>query len=470
MNTIEFQLRECNTGGFPKGLSFMLAIMPRWIYSDKPPMEALAFEASLAELKSKLAAGERVFEGLLERMLLKNGHRNCVELKPDKEMGTEITQREERRLADAKAAMSDEQIAAVIAATAALKEAQLKEDSADDLATIPSVGLADLRREVATIPSEVTTMDGGGSLLTHGVPSGGVVYADVLLDLAKVPMSELPLLSLFTRLLVETGTSELDAAALQRKIGAKTGGIAASTLSQLRSGHGKIADPFDVTAHLAIRGKGTGEKVEELFDLMHSVLVDANLGGAKEKTLEVLKESKARLESGSSSAATGTPASASARGGAAQPPRGECNGVSYYETLKGLLDTAENDWPALEAGSRRCAPRCSRRTPSSSTSPATTPSSPPPPPPPPPSPRASRRPPAPRRRDAVARGAAADAGRGVRSRRRSTTSPRARSSSARASRWTAPSTPSLATSRAATSGTTCASSAARTAAAARSTR
>ena len=37
----------------------------------------------------------------------------------------------------------------------------------------------------------------------------------------------------------------------------------ASTLSQLRSGHGKIADPFDVTAHLAIRGKGTGEKVEE---------------------------------------------------------------------------------------------------------------------------------------------------------------------------------------------------------------
>ena len=98
MNTIEFQLRECNTGGFPKGLSFMLAIMPRWIYSDKPPMEALAFEASLAELKSKLAAGERVFEGLLERMLLKNGHRNCVELKPDKEMGTEITQREEEAL------------------------------------------------------------------------------------------------------------------------------------------------------------------------------------------------------------------------------------------------------------------------------------------------------------------------------------------------------------------------------------
>ena len=207
----------------------MLEIMPRWIYSDKPPMEALAFEASLAELKSKLAAGERVFEGLLERMLLKNGHRNCVELKPDKEMGTEITQREERRLADAKAAMSDEQIAAVIAETAALKEAQLKEDSADDLATIPSVGLADLRREVATIPSEVTTMAGGGSLCPRRAEWRRRVRRRVARRRcrcrAPASRSSAPL--------VETGTSELDAAALQR-VGAD-GRIAASTLSQLRS-------------------------------------------------------------------------------------------------------------------------------------------------------------------------------------------------------------------------------------------
>merc|ERR1719201_365126 len=49
LNTIEFQLRECNTGGFPKGLSFMLSVMPRWIYRDAPldacsPMDALRFE------------------------------------------------------------------------------------------------------------------------------------------------------------------------------------------------------------------------------------------------------------------------------------------------------------------------------------------------------------------------------------------------------------------------------------------
>ena len=31
MNTVEFSLREFNTGGFPKGLSLMLAVMPNWL-------------------------------------------------------------------------------------------------------------------------------------------------------------------------------------------------------------------------------------------------------------------------------------------------------------------------------------------------------------------------------------------------------------------------------------------------------
>ena len=34
LNTIEFSLREFNTGGFPRGLSLMLSIMPRWLYGQ----------------------------------------------------------------------------------------------------------------------------------------------------------------------------------------------------------------------------------------------------------------------------------------------------------------------------------------------------------------------------------------------------------------------------------------------------
>ena len=48
----------------------------------------------------------------------------------------------------AKAAMGEEELAAVIRSTADLKRAQLAEDSAEDLATIPRVGLVDLEAKV----------------------------------------------------------------------------------------------------------------------------------------------------------------------------------------------------------------------------------------------------------------------------------------------------------------------------------
>jgi hypothetical protein len=52
-----------NTGGFPKGLAFMLSMLPRWIYRDGENAnvaDALRFEGPLAELKGRLAKGEKV--------------------------------------------------------------------------------------------------------------------------------------------------------------------------------------------------------------------------------------------------------------------------------------------------------------------------------------------------------------------------------------------------------------------------
>merc|ERR1711865_1146643 len=70
MNTIEFQLREFNTGSFPKGLSFMLGAMSKWLY-DESPTEALKFEKPLAELKEKISeSGSQVFQEMVQNMLV----------------------------------------------------------------------------------------------------------------------------------------------------------------------------------------------------------------------------------------------------------------------------------------------------------------------------------------------------------------------------------------------------------------
>jgi len=353
LNTVEFTMREMNTGGFPKGLAFMLSIMPRWIYREggasvSSPADALRFEAPLAELKERLAKGEKVFEGLLTKLLLDNGHRMAVELAPDKTLGDKLAAAEEAELASAKAAMSEEQLAGVIAATAALKAAQLKEDSPEDLATIPRVGLPDLEREVRTIPTDVFPLAGGATLLEHPLPTAGVVYADVLLDLSPLALHELPLTNLFQRLLLETGTSTVPAVTLQRRIGARTGGIAASIFSQQRvAADGAVSDPYDIVHYLAVRAKATTDKAPQMLELVADVLAHAQLD-SQAKVVEILKETKSNLESsflssGNAYAGLRLSSRTSLLGYISEAT----SGVSYYHSLKDLLATAQNDWPSL---------------------------------------------------------------------------------------------------------------------------
>ena len=87
MNTVEFRLREFDTGGTPKGLSVMLAAVGRWVYDDDP-LDGVRYEAPLAALKRDLAANghDTVFRRLITKMLLDNPHRCAVSLAPDPAM------------------------------------------------------------------------------------------------------------------------------------------------------------------------------------------------------------------------------------------------------------------------------------------------------------------------------------------------------------------------------------------------
>ena len=60
VNTIEFSLRENNTGRFPRGLSLMLRAMASWVY-DRDPFQPMRWQEDLERFKARLAAGEDVF-------------------------------------------------------------------------------------------------------------------------------------------------------------------------------------------------------------------------------------------------------------------------------------------------------------------------------------------------------------------------------------------------------------------------
>ena len=128
MNTIEFQLREFNTGSFPRGLSFMLGVMSKWLY-DNSPTGALKFEEPLAQLKAQIAAsGSKVFQDMIKELLLENTHRVTVEMVPSKTLEAEQLKEEQDRLAAIKESLGDDELDEIIKKTSELKELQAAED------------------------------------------------------------------------------------------------------------------------------------------------------------------------------------------------------------------------------------------------------------------------------------------------------------------------------------------------------
>ena len=100
------------------------------------------------------------------------------------------------------------------------------------------------------------------ALLTHELPTSGIAYADLGLDLTRLSVEQLSLLPLFSRLMLETGAGELDEVALSRAIGARTGGINTANMITLRSDpERKVVDGSDLVAYTFLRGKATAERV-----------------------------------------------------------------------------------------------------------------------------------------------------------------------------------------------------------------
>src|SRR5205807_9706171 len=94
LNTVEFRLRENNTGAFPRGIVFMLRALQSWLHG-RDPLAPLAFERPLAAIKARIATGERYFESLLDRYLVNNRHCTVLVLVPARPLA-ELEAQEDR--------------------------------------------------------------------------------------------------------------------------------------------------------------------------------------------------------------------------------------------------------------------------------------------------------------------------------------------------------------------------------------
>lgn len=341
VNSVEFALRENNTGSFPAGLSVWLRSLSAWLYSDDPAdgaaLAPLRFEAPLRAIKAR--QGGAYFAGLIQRFFLDNPHRASVLLRPDVRLAGKQALAERRRLQAKLAGLSAADKAALTEASARLKRLQSTPDSPEVLACLPRLAVNDLPRQGKEIAQE--RRDGSASVYFHPQPTGGVSYLELRLEAGDLPVGSLPLLPMLGRAMLEMGNKRRDRVELNMEIARKTGGMEAELDIFARLSDGR---PLPC---LRLSGKSAPDKIAHLFNLSAELLKETDLD-KPEQFRRMLLEEKARLEYGLVPAGH---LAVARRLRSCLSPCGylaeESGGIGYLERIRALRLQVEEDWPAL---------------------------------------------------------------------------------------------------------------------------
>ncbi len=341
LNTAEFQLRERNTGGFPRGLALFLAALTTWTY-DADPLLSLAFEQPLNMLKARLERGEHYFEDLIQRYFVANPHRATVVLEPDMQFQERQDEEEAQRLAAVRATMAAEDLAALQAANEEMRRQQEAPDSPEALATLPRLALADLDRQSRKIPL-VEMEHLGAPIFYHDLFTNGILYLDLAFDLHSLDAADLPYAHLFGRALLEMGTDEEDFVSLSQRIGSKTGGIIHQVLSSTPRQQARSQ------AWLFLRGKAMAGQAGDLLSILADVLRTAHFDN-RERFRQIVLEQKATVEAGlvpggHTVVISRLDAHFTEAGWAGE----QIGGVSFLQFLRRLATEIDQDWPAVLA-------------------------------------------------------------------------------------------------------------------------
>ncbi|MDR1490853.1 MAG: insulinase family protein [Desulfovibrio sp.] len=291
LNSVEFSLRENNSGRFPVGLSVMLRSLTTWLH-DGDPLAPLRFEKHLRDIRNELEQDPGYFEDFTGKWLLDNPHRVTVVLEPDRNLQDKLEREEKERATALAGSLSEDGRASAMELAESLLRMQEEPDAPDALGLIPRLRLSDLPPVNRPIPTEMPDLP-ETVVYFHPLPTRGIIYVQAAFDLAGVPERLLPLLPLFCRALLEMGTARRDFAGLNMLIARKTGGLEADSLFLTRVGEDFRAP----VARLVLSGKAAPDKAEDLFSIMGEVLAEASLADP-ERFLRMALEEKARLEHG----------------------------------------------------------------------------------------------------------------------------------------------------------------------------
>ncbi len=333
----EFNLREGDWGGYPDGIALAIQAMSSWLYDDERPVNYLRYEDALAELKRGLSEG--YFERLLREVICASAHCAEVELIPTAE-GSANEEAEE--LARLRANMSEKDLDAVRTEVEALRTEQEAPDSPEALATLPTLGVAD----IGPAPEEPAALEAPAPLpcLAHELDTHGIDYVYHYFDLRHLEFGELAYAGMLADLLGRLATARHSASDLDTLVETNLGGLDFFVETYTRDNDLSFAAPT-----LVVGASALSEKAAALHELPREVWGETDFSDLA-RIRDILTQRRVALEqyyvSSGHAASLGR---TSTYFSAAALASGAMGGLDYYLFLRDLLEHWDERAPELPA-------------------------------------------------------------------------------------------------------------------------
>jgi len=286
INIEEFNLREADYRGFPKGLFYNIKVMENWLYDNNPFMH-LEYENTLNKVKKALTTN--YFEHMIDRYLLKNNHSSILILNPKKGLAEKKIEEINKKLSDYKAHLSIIEIEELVRKTERLKRRQKTADSPEDLLKIPLLSLKDINPTSERLPL-VEKEEKAIKVLSHPIFTNSIVYLNMLFDTKVVPREDIPYIGLLTRVLGKVSTESYHYTDLSNEIDIHTGGIGFGANVYGSKENDQIYYP-----KIMVKSKVLTSKLPKLGDLLGELIGHTRFD-EKKRLKEIIQEAKSRLQ------------------------------------------------------------------------------------------------------------------------------------------------------------------------------
>ncbi|GAB4184572.1 MAG: insulinase family protein [Simkaniaceae bacterium] len=338
LHQLELSRTEINADYGPFGLNLFMrsALMKQ---HGCPPENGLRihtlFDTILQRIKDP-----GYLPSILQKYFLDNKHYVRTVFSPDPGLSEKEHSEEENWLKEIRSKLSLEDLKRIKEENEELKKYQEKSD-VQEIAKLPKINLQDVPKGCLEFSLRSESLE-NLTVYHHDVFTNKFLYAELLFDLPKLSLQDLPFLQLFSTILCDVGAKDRDYKAQLANMHAHTGGIGAGVAL-----HQQLQDPALARPTFGLRGRSLLRNSSHLLQMMKEIALCPRLD-EKERIKELILQIFTSLQNRLSRHALGY-AISEALAGLSNGcfVQENMHGITYYKFIHSLAKQIDENLPNI---------------------------------------------------------------------------------------------------------------------------